>query len=526
MWRSFAILVLLPLSAIWSVEFYVTQDGSVHLYNAHLMLELLKGNEAVSEFVALNPVLVPNLTGHWILLCLLAIFSPAVTVKLFVSLLFAGLVASTSWLRQQVSGHDDRFTGLLLAVFLAFNEMWFVGAYNFTLGLIGFAFTLGVWWRWRDDLTWGRTAVVAALVLLVFLSHLVCFAALVFVLAASCIWHAREQPSRTAIRTLVAVLPALPFVAAYLRLGSANAAFWPVWTYLQDPWSIGNVLSRLKDSDPFLLLTRKSLPFIEAQSRWFALVSPSVWLIIAVGCLAAATFSARRERTVLLWSGVALFLCVAWVAGPESFGTSHGWMLRERSLLLGLMCFAAAFRLGDHATLKRVAQACLFCGIIYQSAAVWHYSLFANGVTKTMMGARGHIKAGDTLATVILNSGGCQFVSYPRAFLVSFMAIGTNAKVWDNYELNYYLFPVVARNDADREYIRLRGAAGVNFCNVTDPSKVTFNRLAELLPEHYGRIDVLLVWGYHERLEELIGRYYQGQPFYENDGIRLFRRRN
>jgi hypothetical protein len=332
---------------------------------------------------------------------------------------------------------------------------------------------------------------------------------------------------------MLAVLPTAPFLVNYLREGIATAPFSPAWTYLENPWSIYALLSRLKDSDPFQLVTRKSLPFIEAQSRWFAIASPSVWLVIAVGCLAVATFSIWRKqhkdqdrnsaRNVLLWSGLALFFCLAWLAEPESFGQSHGWALRERNLLVGLICFIPAFRLGGHLMLRRVAQACLLFGIVFQSAAVWNYSLFVSREAQTMMAVRDHIAAGDSVGSVVLNRGGCQFLSYPRAFLAAFMAVGTNAKLWDNYELDYYLFPVVALNEEDRKFIRLRGASGANFCDAKEPPR--FNRLEGLLPTHYDRIKVLLVWGKDERLDELLSRWYQSPPFYENDGIRLFRRR-
>ena len=527
---TFLLLVSLPLSAIWSVPYYVDQDGSLHLYNAYLILELLKGNPAVSQFVTFSPVLVPNVTGHWILAGLLTIVSPAVAAKLFVSVLFAGLVAAMCWLRQQVSGGGDRFTALLLSVLLAFNWMWFLGLYNFVLGVIGFAVTLGLWWRWRDSLTWGRSAIIAVLVLFVFLSHLISFCVLVLALFVFGL-TTRQTSSTTVIRTVCAVLPTLPFVWSYLRFGAANAPISPAWAYLKNPFSLSSWLSHLQSADPFLLLSRRSLPFIDVQSRWFALASPTLWLLVALCCIAAATFlilkrqPADERRTVLVWSGLALLLCLVWFAGPDGFGVEHGWFVRERVLLLGLMCFVPAFHMTDHPGLKRVAHGCLLFGIVFQSAVIWEYSRFANREAGHVIAARDHISDSDSFGSLTVNRDGCQFKSMPRAHLTAFMAVGRNFRLWDNTELWSYHFPVAARADEDRQWFALREVNGVNLCDPIVQARSNFNRLDGFLQTHYSRVTVLLVLGNDQRVDQIVARWYEPQPFYENDNVRLFRRR-
>jgi hypothetical protein len=522
--------MVLPLGAIWSVEYYVNQDGSLHLYNAYLILEILKGNQAVSQFVTFSPVLVPNLTGHWILAGLLSIFSAAVATKVFVSLLFAGLVASMCWLRQQVSGRENAFTGLLLSVVLAFNWMWFLGLYNFILGAIGFALTLGLWWKWREAFTWGRSAVIALLVLFVFFSHLITACALVFSLFVLSLAGTRHS-STTVIRTGCAVLPMLPFLISYLRFGAARAVIAPTWGYLTNPWSLSSWFAHLQSADPFQLVSRRSLPFVEIQTRWFALASPTLWLVVALCCLAAATLRAMKQqpgpqrRTIVLWSGLALFFGLVWLAGPDGFGVSHGWFLRERCLLLGLICLTAILRVSGRSTFLRVAHACLMFGIVFQSAVLWQYSRYASGEALQLMAARDHISDTDSFGSLVVNRGGCQFKAIPRVHLTAFMAVGRDFRLWDNAELRSYLFPIVVRDDEDRRWFARREMTGVNLCPPAGPAPSTFNRLDELLQTHYDRVNVLLVWGRDERVDEVVGHWYESQPFYESDDVRLFRRR-
>ena len=528
---TFLLLVSLPLSAIWSVPYYVNQDGSLHLYNAYLILEILKGNPAISEFVTFNSLVIPNVAGHWILAGLLTIFSATVAAKLFVSVLFAGLVASLCWLRQQVTGREDYFAALLLSVVLAFNWMWLQGLYNFILGAIGFAFTLGLWWRWRDALTWGRCALIAILIVLVFLSHLISCCALVFALLVLGLTAPRRDPRNTATRTVCAVLPSLPLFLAHLRLSAATASIDPSWGQLQNPWSLSNWLTHLWSADPFQLLSRRSLPFVESQSRWFGIATPTIWLVVALCCLAAATFliwkkqASPERRTVVVWSGLALFFSLAWLAGPDGLGVAHGWFLRERSLLFGLMCVVPVFRLNTHQTLKRVAHACLLFCVVFQSAVIWEYSRHASREAQKVMAARDHIPDGESFGSLTVNRDGCQFRAMPQVHLTAFMAVGKNFRLWDNVELGSHLFPLAARNEEDRRWFAVREANGVNLCDPTVQAKTTFSRLDGVLQTRYARVTVLLVSGNDQRIDEIVGHWYEPQPFYENDGMRLFRRR-
>ena len=133
---------------VWSVERFLNQDGSPHIYNAYIVLELFKHNPAFTEIYSLNSAPLPNLSGHYLLTLLLIFFSPFVVTKIMVSLTFAGLTAAIAWLRMQVCGPDaDLKMSVLLGAALAFNWMWLLGFYNFIIGVIGFAFALGLYWR-------------------------------------------------------------------------------------------------------------------------------------------------------------------------------------------------------------------------------------------------------------------------------------------------------------------------------------------------------------------------------------------
>ena len=68
----FFFIVLLHLIPMLSVKYFVTHDGPAHVYNAHLINNLLFHKDSIaSNFFELTPGIVPNWIGH----ALIAFFS-------------------------------------------------------------------------------------------------------------------------------------------------------------------------------------------------------------------------------------------------------------------------------------------------------------------------------------------------------------------------------------------------------------------------------------------------------------------
>ncbi len=526
-------LAILTCSGIWSVGLYVNQDGMPHLYNAFLIREIVSGNEAISQFVSLNPALIPNLTGHWILAGLLTLFSPAISTKIFVSMLFVGLAFSAFWLRLQVVGRENYVTALLLSFVLAFNWMWFLGFYNFILGAIGFGFTLGLWWRWRENLNLWRSFVLFLLLLFVFFSHLICFAILAGTLFLLCLtnWRA-DYFKKTAIWTFAAILLVLPFFFNYLILSKSNASLAPSWGFLENSFSVSNWILHLRSADPFQLISRKAIPFFETASPLFALFSSSLWLVIALFCLTAGSFIYFRKENSpekiisFIWFAVSISLGFLWIVAPNDFGKSHGGFLRERVLLLALICFLPVFRLANRRKLEITAQVCLGFVIIFQTLVVWSYAQEANRTANEILEAKQYIADNESFGSIIVNRTGCKFKPVPRSNLTPFIAMDKNTKVLDNYELGYYLFPVIARRTEDRQFIYdFRESNTYDFCDPQEQFEAKFDRLSNVLENNHAKIDVLLVWGKDEKIENLINRWFESEPYFNNGSMRLFRLR-
>ena len=257
-----------------------------------------------------------------------------------------------------------------------------------------------------------------------------------------------------------------------------------------------------------------------------------MWVTLALVCLLAATFirfkktEPAAKRNSLIWLALSFSLGFLWIAAPNDFGKSHGGFLRERILLLALICFLPVFHFGKNGLLKIIANASLAFILVFQTLVVWNYAREANTVANEIADVGRYIGENESFGSVILNRESCKFKPIPRSNLTPFIAIGKNTRVLDNYELGYYLFPVIARHADDRQFIYdFRESNTFDFCDASTPFETKFARLSEVLENHHDKIDVLLVWGSDARIDALVDRWFESAPIYQNNYVRLFRRR-
>lgn len=529
----FVVLIFLTNLPVWSVENYINQDGSPHIYNAYIILELLKGNPAFTQIYALNSAPIPNLTGHWMLVALLVLFPPSIVTKIMVTFLFAAFVAAVVWLRRQVSGQpQDLITTVLIGTVLAFNWMWFLGFYNFIIGVIGFTFTLGLYWRWRDNLNFYRSLILSVLLTFTFFSHLISFLVLAGSLVVLSIFADSPNRKKAVSSTFFMILPVLPFIIGYKLLSTeAGGETFPVWRNLSNPFSLSSWIFHLQTADVFQLLSRKTLPFTNYNSNLSAIFSPSLWFAAALILLSLATrfsiskkeiFTRRRLPFILL----VFFSLLIWIFAPDDFGKSHGSFLRERVLLCGLIFFVPLFRSENARWLSGLARFFLICIIIFQTAALWEYSLNADKLGREYLSGTKVIADNDSLGAINLIENSCRYKSSPLGSITVLYGIGKNTRIWDNYEIGYYLFPVVLQNPSDRQFVNeFRDVGNFELCSANENISEKFGKLTTLLDLHSDKISVMLVWGNDERVDAVLKKSYQDKPFFQNGRVRLFHHR-
>ena len=173
-----AVLLVVHLLPVWLFEYFPSQDGSSHVYNAYLLKDYHHHeNYQLREVYQLNLKIFPNWASHIILAALMYIFPPIVCEKILVSLCIVFLPISLFYFLSGIQ-KEKTFWGLIGFIY-AFNYLLHMGFYNFTLSIPFFFFTLGYWWRRQDSMAPVNIAVLYVLLIATYLCHFQSYSLLV-----------------------------------------------------------------------------------------------------------------------------------------------------------------------------------------------------------------------------------------------------------------------------------------------------------------------------------------------------------
>lgn len=528
----FALLVILTCLPIWSVNYFVNVDGSGHLHTASLMGRLLMGDEIATQFYKFNSVSVPNSSGHWILLLLLQFFSPFTVTKIIVTLTYALVVAGAGWLRMQTAGDDGVRTSLLIGAATAFNWLWLVGFYNFVIGVICLLFALGYFYKRRERLGWADAGILSLLFLFAYFSHIVSFVILSGSVFVMVMFAPSVRRGKNVGFVSLALIPVVPLALKFMSLSKSGGGFSIVWRRLEDPYSLASWLYQLRVADPFIIISRKAIPFVTETSISFALFTPALWLLAAFLCLAIASVAHYQSTSGLVKENLAFFVLAAGALGlaflgPDDFSQTHGGVLRERFLICGLLFAIPLFRIGRRSLLKRAAQICLAFVIVFQTAAVWEYAQYSDRQTKLFMEGSEYLRKSPSSAMITLDDTSLRFHAHPVGQLNCYNGIGTDSLVWDNYEFGHYLFPLTTVEPEDKTFVfDLTQSSYIGLDNPADQFgtfDAKLQRISSSLESYNGRIDTIALWGRDPRVEAVLKKWFEAEPYFANEKLRLFR---
>jgi len=221
----FCLIALLNAVYVFSFNIYHTLDGPGHLHNSNLLINLLSGNELVSDYFEINSIPVGNWTGSAIL-TLLNYFFPATTaLSFFLFIYFAGMAFSYRYLIKSLNG---TFKPIHYIAFPFFdNSCLSLGLYNYSTSLIVLFFILGFWIRYNQNMNSAKWVKFSLLLLLLYFSHflsfvffgisLICF--IIYEEALKFIQHKRINWKSALIRTgkiAIVSLPSLVFAIMYV----------------------------------------------------------------------------------------------------------------------------------------------------------------------------------------------------------------------------------------------------------------------------------------------------------------------
>lgn len=221
----FWLLVLIHLYPVLAVKLFPTLDGPAHLYNSNLINHILAdGSGAAAEFFKLNIGIDPNYSGHFIL-CILNSFLPAwLAEKILLALIIIFIPLSFRMMLRSLSA-DTVFMDYLAFPFI-YSFTFYLGFYNFTIGIALMFFAIAYWQKIKDKLSIRNTLILSLLLIAVYYSHIFTFLLAGLVIGVLITWHAlpfvkgtvkgTAGTSRQLLFLFFASLPALVLTAIFL----------------------------------------------------------------------------------------------------------------------------------------------------------------------------------------------------------------------------------------------------------------------------------------------------------------------
>jgi hypothetical protein len=315
-----------------------------------------------------------------------------------------------------------------------------------------------------------------------------------------------------------------------LFIGTGGEPYSPVWRYLTDPFSLRSWINNFIAVDPFVLISRRTLPFTKFDTPMLAVFSPILWIMAAVTLLAFGTIFGGRGREMLsrrylpfvILSGALMLVAFF---GPDDFNLTNGGLLRQRVFLAALIFAVPLFQVEKAVWAMRAANCCLFFVLILQTTALWEYSLRSSEETKEFVDVAKVIVDGQKIASAVVVEEPMRFHAFPVGQMNNYFGVGKNVIVWDNYEMGHYLFPAVPRDPEVKKFVF--DLTRSNIVYLSGPKEDIQKNLAGLdscLAANSGKIDIILLWGRNEQLENILKKSFDAQPFYESEHIRLFHR--
>ena len=244
------------LTAIWFFPWFVTQDGPLHVYNAHLLSALSDEHSLFNNYYAPRGGLLPYVGVYKLLAGLMSIVPARAADRVLMTLTSIGFAGSILWLRWRVAGSEGMSMVAPLALTIAISRLWLLGLYQFLLGACLFALTLGFWWMWRNDLKPWRAAIIAILLALGYFFHLISTGVAAFGLIVLAVATPGPNLRKRLVWTVASVAPSIVLMISFgvLMKSSGAAAEWigltAPWQSRQTVHSSSRVLLAMRFSGP------------------------------------------------------------------------------------------------------------------------------------------------------------------------------------------------------------------------------------------------------------------------------------
>jgi hypothetical protein len=252
----FYVLVILNLVPAFYRKILPSMDGGAHLYNSQLIQTLIfDSSSIVHQFYKLNPEIVPNWTGHFILSFFNYFFPAFIAEKV---LLTAYLIAFPLAFRALIKTLSPQNVWLSYFVFLfTYHFLFLLGFYNYSIALVLMLVGLNYWIKnCTQTITITKFLTLFFILCVTYLSHIFVFAFLLFVMCVYLLVKTFSLDPSFAIRKIkffvqksfilftAAIVPLIFLFFYFYNRPSTGMSFYEtpqtLWTWILDirPWIV------------------------------------------------------------------------------------------------------------------------------------------------------------------------------------------------------------------------------------------------------------------------------------------------
>lgn len=219
----FFLFVFISLVPILSSKYFPTIDGPAHLHNANLLKHIwFLGNTELLQFFDVNHQLNSNLVNHiWFAIC--GLFLPSYLVEK--SILIFYVVSLPYSFRFLIRNIVDTEESTKVASYLIFPFIYSfpfcIGFFNFCIGIPIIFWTLGLWFKNKNNQKLNSTIVLTFLVTLLYFTHVFNFLLLglilFFVILKETIENRKNKfEFKQFLRPLIVFLPGLVLLLSFV----------------------------------------------------------------------------------------------------------------------------------------------------------------------------------------------------------------------------------------------------------------------------------------------------------------------
>ncbi|MGI8992060.1 MAG: hypothetical protein ACR2I2_21090 [Bryobacteraceae bacterium] len=225
---SFALLAL-QAAIPWTAAHFVTQDGPSHLYTATVAKDLLLHRHSPYAAVyKVQPELVPNWTTTVLLAVAASVAGPGRAEQILATFSILAGFFSIAYACRALDSTAPPWSPVIN--FLLHTWFFWIGFYNFYLGMVLCPLVLGFYIRNVRSLTIRRASILSAGLVLLFFTHLIPAALTIVALIFVALWIHLQTPRQAAkpIGLFAAsLIPVLALFALYLDASVADIPFKP-----------------------------------------------------------------------------------------------------------------------------------------------------------------------------------------------------------------------------------------------------------------------------------------------------------